>query len=553
MALNLAFKDLQKIILGKRTEPLSTVEVRNLLAYPTTPETVLYLIRAFNDKKLDTNITLVQAVANAEKKEDLVNIALSLRYGADYNLYVDAPSIGDIHIIGYTYLVLSKKDITLLNSVIIMLMVSGADSNLPIFDSKGGVIRDEFSLVEPIKGQSIISWLQDQGFDTIIPYIKDQDYSVVDKTLMTSIATYLDREDLLEKNPRLDEVIGAHAMVIFNKHFDKIDQNIGLNVAKRYLNLTAYEKFVDRGAELNYAQINETILSMEQYIQNNDFISYGQLREMFLYSVSTGMILDEYQTDLISSDSLKSKITQEYSKPYWVKICKKSRGSVNDKLKLLSYRLNINPELPKDTICNRLKKITQGDPEKMKQAAIERSQTKIRSDISFINEFVDGIPKLLCGNRSILKNNIYDFPDPDISYYRDDQNTLWCFTSNNFLKIIEQHKNPYTIQPFPVYFIDQVQRKMDFISLYRDIEDTPVSISETIDNLSKNDTISNVYTELYEKRFKERLILNGLTEWNIDQLTLEDMESILRDTFDISVNLKPLTEQPRKITVEIIV
>src|SRR5438105_1135115 len=105
---NLALRDLQKIILGNRKEPLSAIEIRNLFSYPTSPETILYIITALNQQKLDPHTALIQAIAHATKKEDLVPIALALRYGADPNLYVNAPNIGDIHILGYSYLVLSK-------------------------------------------------------------------------------------------------------------------------------------------------------------------------------------------------------------------------------------------------------------------------------------------------------------------------------------------------------------------------------------------------------------------------------------------------------------
>jgi hypothetical protein len=226
---NLPLRDLQKIILGTREEPLSVVEIKNLFSYPTTPESILYIITALNRGKIDPNTTLIQSINNANKKQDLVPVALSLRYGADPNLYVNVSNVGNIHILAYTYLSLCQKDLPILNSVVIMLVALGTDSNLPVFDNDCGVVRDEYSLVEPIKGQSVIEWLDDQGYDTIIPQIKNQNYESVEPSFMTTLATFLDNPDLVPSGliPRLDETIGSHSVDIFNKYSSKSDPKIG--------------------------------------------------------------------------------------------------------------------------------------------------------------------------------------------------------------------------------------------------------------------------------------------------------------------------------------
>jgi len=541
---NLPLRDLQKIILGKRKETLSVIEIRNLFSYPTTPESILYIIIALNKKKIDPNTTLIQGMANATKKEDLVPIALALRYGADPNLYINAPNIGDIHILGYAYLILNKKDLPLLNSVIIMLMVMGADPNLPIFDSKGGVIRDEFSLIQPIKGQSVSEWLDDQGFDTIIPQIQNQNYELVDSKFMTMIATFLDKDDLLKQDPRLDEVIGSHSTVIFNKHSDKANKDSGLRIARDYLNIVAFEKFIDRGAYLHYSEINDLILSIKNYKDLGDIISMDQISQMLTYSISRGTILDKYQEDMLKSidQNVYTRITTEYAQPYWKKMCQNSNGKVPDKFKSLAYRLNLYPESPKDTLCYQIKKITQSDPEQVKKSVIERQKYRINTIVSYINEFQNGKPpQLVCSNQSVLKGDIYDYPDVDIAFYKDNQDSLWCFTSNNFLKILEQKKNPYTTEKFPEDFIERVKQQSVFISRYRLISDNPVPISETLDNMNKPDKISNEYTDKYSKLFKEIMSLNGITEWNIEKLSNKDLERILSDNFGIETDLISLS------------
>lgn len=548
---NLALKDLQKIILGNRKEPLSAIEIRNLFSYPTSPETILYIITALNEKKLDPHTALIQAIANATKKEDLVPIALALRYGADPNLYVNAPNIGDIHILGYTYLVLSKRDLPILNGSIIMLMIMGSNANMLIFDAKGGIVKDEFSLIEPLKGQGVLEWLDDQGFDTIIPQIQ-KGYGKVDKKFMTTLATFLDKDNLLTSDPRLDEVVGAHTSFIFNKHKSNIDIQRGLRTNRKYLNLTGFEYFIDQGASLNYDEINDLIYSIKEYKDSGDLISMSQIRQMLLYIIQKGQGLDLYQGDLIKKfdQAIYSQIVKEYEVPYWKKACSQSNSKTPDRLKTLAYQLNLDPETSHDVICNRIKRILQTDPEETKKNVIERNKNRIHSELSYINE--SDVSSLSCSNRSVLKTNIYDYPDADIAFYRDSQENIWCFTSNNFLKIMEQKKNPYTVQEFPEFFLKDVKFKIDFISRYRSIDDDPVPISVILNNINKNDTISNIYTERDIKLFKEMGVLNGITDWNLNKLSRKDMERILNKNFNVKTNLERLKKDHALVTFMIV-
>lgn len=546
---NLPLRDLQKIILGERDEPLSVIEIRNLFSYPTTPESVLYIITALNRNKIDPNTTLVQAIDNANKKEDLVPVALSLRYGADPNLYVNFPGIGDIHILGFVYLVLSDKTLPLLNAVVIMLMAMGSDPNRLVFDAKGGVIRDEYSLVEPLKGQSVIEWLYEHGYSTIIPQIEDQNYSDVEPEFMTTLATFMDNKDLIPKTqtPRLDETVGSHAVKVLEEYINQNNPQTGIRVSRDYLNLDAYEKFVDLGGVLNYGEINDIILSVKKYKELGDIISMGQVREMLLYSVSKGLVLDQYQMDLIQSvdGRFYDKIKTAYDQPYWVKACAVTKGSANNKLKRLAYQLNLYPEVPKDTLCHRIKQITQADPDLVKKSAITRQQVRIRTNISFINQFDDGDnpPDIQCNNRSLLGPSLYDYPDADIAYYRDNQDALWCFTSNNYSKMLEKEINPYTNQLFPTWFLNEVKKKSEYISNYRPMSNDPISISETIDMLNQPDTPDNTYTKDSIDRLNTLMVEHDIIDWNISNLSVENMKTILWDNFRTNVDLDDITRE----------
>ena len=539
---NLPLRDLQKIILGERKEPLSPIEIRNLFSYPNTPESILYIISALNRNKIDPNTTLVQAIANATKKKDLVPIALALRYGADPNLYVNAPNVGDIHILAYVYLALSKKSLAILNSVVIMLMSYNSDPNQLVFNPKGTVYKDEYSLVEPIKGQSVLDWLNDQGYDNIIGQIEGQNYDDVENGFMTTLTTFMDKPDLVVGTPKLDEVIYSHSVEVLDKTKDKYDSQKGMLKSINYLNLNAFETFVNEGASPSYSDINGLISSINNYTEIDDLISMCQAREMLIYAISTGTVLDTHQTDLIKNTNPKiyEKVMAAYQQPYWVKACANCKGPVHDKFKLLAYRLNLYPEAPKETLCHQVKNITKADPDLVKESLVKRQKCRINADMACINQFDNGSnpPSLECSNKSLLSKNLYDYPDADIAYYRDYQDKLWCFSSNNFEKMVNKKTNPYTNNEFPEYYLDEVGRKIDFISKYRPIDEMPVPISDTIDSLNQPDQPDDVWTDKYVDEFKTIAMKNG-TEIDTNKLSKANMEEILNG-LGIEANLTDL-------------
>ena len=534
---NLPLRDLQKLILGKRCEPLSDIEIRNLFSYPTTPESILYIITALNKDKIDTNTVLVQSITNSVTQDDLIPIALSLRYDADPNLYVKVPNIGNIHILAYVYMALSSKGNAILNSSVIMLTAMGSNPNNLVFETKSCAPRDEYSLVEPIKGQTVLDWLEDQGYDTILYQIKGRNYDDVEDTFMTTLGTYLDRSDLLKSLPNPDEVIQAHTNNI------KLDVNSydGLKLSVKYLNLTTYEEYVDAGAELTYSDTNDIITSINKYTELGDIISKTQSKNMFIYSLARGLELDSCQASMIDKNLL-CKIKGIFFQPYWLKACVVLKGKVNNKLQLLAYQLNINPEISKDVLCHRIKNIMKSDPCLIKYSIIERQKSRIRSDVAYINEFGDLDcplpPDIECLNNSLVEN-LYDYPDSDIAYYRDFQDTLWCFTSNNYIKMLDRNVNPYTNVPFPKSFTVKVQKQLDYISLYRDIEEDAIPMSTIIDSMYLEDEPNDLMTNRYVKSFKTLLAENQIV--NIDKISSNDLETVLLEQFGIITNLTDLS------------
>lgn len=545
-SVNLVLYDLQKIILGKRTELLSNIEISNLFSNPSTPESNLHLLTALNRRKIDPNTTLIQAIANSKKETDLVPISLALRYGADPNLYLEVPNIGEIHILGYTYLALSDRSLGLLNSVVIMLTEMGSDGMQAVFKPRKKLIKDDYSLVEPIEGRSVIEWLDEQGYNHILCQIKDRNYEKVDPDFLTLLATYLDSEDMLGKGkPSLERMISSFSVKLLNKYSDEYDLNKGLRLSIKHLNLDAFEKFIQNGCYVYYVDINVLIGQIKLYQEQGDFISMCQIREMLIISIEYGSILDKYQEETIKNidERTYNKILCAYENPYWLKACKSDKGIADDKLKLLSYRLNLYPDAPKGTLCDQIKNITRADPVLIKKSVLIRQACRIKADAACICDFKEGeIPDIKFSNRSMISKNIYDYPDVDISYYRDFQGSLWCFGSNNYTKMIEKGINPYTGQDFPEYYISEVEKKASFISTYRPLDEVPVPISKTIDSLSELDTIDNYFTDKAIDEIKDMMEDKQISEVTINKMDNRQIENKLNKLFNDNINLTMIND-----------
>ena len=555
MEVNLSFSELSRVILIERDEPLSRIEIRDMLSHHYSPELILYLIKGLNEEKINPHTLLVQSIANSQTKDDLISVGLGLRYGADPNMYVCYPTVGDIHILGYVYLALAEKDLGLLNGTVIMLMAMGADPSLPAFRSEDKCV-DEYSLLQP-DGKCVIDWICDQGYDTIIPQLKSG-FDSVEEIFMNTLATYLDNPDLLRSEPLLDEALKAHSIKIIQQA--DFDSKEGLVGSVIYLNLSAYEIFTDRGFLPSYSTINDLILGYNNYIMLEDYVSAKQLKGMLLYSVSRGSILDTYQTNLINP-KLMDEIMEVYCVPYWKKACNLLVGKSPDKLKQLAYQLNLNPESDKSILCNKIKKLSMSDPVMLKFSVAKRNLTRIISEVSYINEFGQcsdcefpsiKLPPIHCNNRSLITDNMFDFPDPELAYYRDDHDKLWCFTSNLYNKMVETGINPYTKEKFPPSFLNSVKTKIELIQNYRDMDCLPVPVSETIDQLSLPDEINNNLTNFYIDKMEKQLIKRGLNKDLIELIEITKLEDILLDSFNLSVNLEPLDKTHRIVTFYII-
>jgi hypothetical protein len=584
--------EVQKKIYGQRNEQLTPIEINRLFQSSITPEFNLTIYRGLQRNAINPDITILQAIPRARTKEYLIPIALCLRFGADANMYVDAPKLGTVHILGYVYSILgdpSEKfrskyessqsnpaDENVLTTIVLMLIAKGSRSSLPMFDRKGGRIRDDGSetTITP-SSLSVAEWLNDQGYQTILDRVNIGDISelqrAVDTESLTILSILLDDPSLMSREYESRDMtlsIRSFSPISFDKtpisNIKVMMDYKSLDDAVVYLNSVAFDKLVAHGQLPSYILINKILIGMKGYKNSGRIMAVQELEKMLVSSVSIGVQLDQDQIGIISvmgQDILES-ITRQYDQPYWRKICraqdKTSQGELPEPLRRLAISLNIDPTLSRAAICDNINTLSKSDKEALKEAARRRQQLRMATDLGSMNEFIgDKIPNLVCRNKSLLSNDPFDYNDVDIAYYRDDQGATWCFSSDSFSAILESGVNPYNSTLLPDSFKEQLRYQINVlkrlgidashgeVGIYT--SRAPITFSKSIDSLDTKDTISEKPSEHSLNIFIQLGSRNGISSDTIRNLSKERMMDALR-SIDYNINLSPLSTSHALVT-----
>ena len=202
---------------------------------------------------------------------------------------------------------------------------------------------------------------------------------------------------------------------------------------------------------------------MKNYREKGDYVCMKNLENMLTLSISYGSETDMDQYNIIGSlgKSVLENINREYNHPYWKKICKSSfEGKENnfdkkvpDELKRISLSLNIDPYLGKKGICDNIMYLSKADKELIKESAQKRQKIRMTAELGNLNDFTtDKLPNLMCRNRELLQNDPTNYIDVGMSYYKDEQGAIWCFTDDMYSTILETGTNPYNRTSLPNSF-----------------------------------------------------------------------------------------------------
>lgn len=569
--------EVQRKIYGQRSEKLSPVEINRLFQSPATPEFNLTLYQALQRDAINPDVTILQAIPRAKTREYLIPIALCLRFGADANMYVNAPNIGTVHILGYVYNVLGggrfeevgdAADTDVLNTIVLMLIAKGSRPTLPMFDRNAGKIRPEPSM--RTTSISVAEWLNEQGYTTILDRIITGQPSdlqkVVDADSLAILSILLDMTNLMAREyESRDALMAIRAFSPLS--FEKIPisetvvimDNKSLDDSVTYLNSAAYDRIVKLGKLPSYLLINKILVNMRMYKERGRVLALQELEKMLISSVNVGTQLDQDQLAIISTmgrDILDS-LLKTYEQPYWRKVCKAPGSTVvPEPLRRLAVSLNVDPTMSKAAICESLNNLSRADKEALKEAARRRQQLRISSDMGTMNEFLGGkMPNVVCVNKGLLPHDPLDYNDIDIAYYRDDQGAVWCFTSDTFASILESGLNPYNSTILPDSFKDELKYRIDALKrlgVNTTTIRTPITYSKSLDSLADKDVINEKTSSQAVDIFIQLANKNNISSETIKTLSKDKMMAALR-SIGQNIDLAPLSTSHALVTTAHIV
>ncbi len=537
-------------------------------------------------------MVLTNAITGARKEEDLIPVALALRYKANPNLYIRVAKIGNLHVLAYTYTQLfDLADPSVLNGIIIMLISSGASAALPAVSSTGGGIQ--LLNTQKLKNmKSVSEWLTADNYPHILDEVTTTDeFNAVQPAFLIQLGTMMDRVDLvtigqlrlLQSNETytediedktlwpdisMEEVIRSHAnkvlgQILSNKKGDQFYlswENIEneelarwslygpltpqrtklLWLSAEYYNYPAYRLFIQLGFMPDYFLLNTILLIYKKAHLEQDAVLIVTMQNMIDRAIEMGLILDMNQFDIIAQtdDKYASTVQKLYATPYWEKVCRLPKIETGqNKLELLSAQLNLPPGQAKADRCREFKRLAGTDQQKLAQAAITRQQQRIATDMSTAEDYAEGkTASLLCRNRAIDKlrgTNPYEVNDVDLSYYRSDDGAIWCYTSDRYDDLITNSVNPITAQALPQSLVEDMQKKQDKIANMglqpRTPTNPPSTYSQNLQKLTASDTINNIENNKIETEFYNVALLQGVQKADIELLTTEQMAELLKE------------------------
>ena len=578
------------ILNNTRKDKLTTLELHNAVKdYYNNTEIVLrsrsliYFEAIIN--KIDVNVLLGLAIKFYKRDLDLALIAFCLNNKAKVNNYIISNSLGKPHILIHTIEMLKGKieeeDIKL---IISLLLMYGSNiehraflkpeeayetyntdekfdtSFIKNYSGKDNIIKKK----EHPNCMSVKEWFIKDDSEEFLNYRNFlEKKSDVDKMNISTICDKLilhpkikteDDEKEEEKYdeytfnywkvpknliPRFDFCILSRSKNILELYDpDKDDNNFFINGEYQNIKkcidsgyLDGFIHLINKGTIVTYYSITRILVQLRLYINNKNITMIDIYQDMIKFVINNGQPLDGEQLIIISTTSpdIANNIVKDYNKPQWLKMCNNPTvGNMTEGLKIIGYNLNLSSLNNKNNVCGKLNEFYRADQEALKNAAILRQQSRVTSDVSNISDFINGkVTPVTCSNKTLRQTNPFEYGDAALSYYRDDNNEVWCFLSNMYESLIENPINPYTNKELPEKFQAQLQTHLDILKKLGISPSNPVPIHQAIDNLKINDEITNKESEKIVETILQLVEISGISPRKIKNMTPEELNKVL--------------------------
>ena len=173
----------------------------------------------------------------------------------------------------------------------------------------------------------------------------------------------------------------------------------------------------------------------------------------------------------------------------------------------------------------------------MLPAAILKIQSNIKNKA--LSSHADENTGPICVNQETLRYAPEAYQDLDIVVYDDNKGRTWCFTSEDFVPLLEKKYNPVTAEPLTKSVIDEIQSKLDVLKS-EGVKIQPTDIGTGVRKLRAGGYEADTKSSARVQELKDYYTLYGIDPDLLTQsYTIEDMQNILDQIYDPSPQLDP--------------
>nr|QBK93498.1 MAG: hypothetical protein LCPAC404_02020 [Pithovirus LCPAC404] len=468
----------------------------------TTPEFIALLNLALERNLIDKDKALIYSISGARVDSDLITIALPLRYGANSNVYVKTSPPGrkttkTIHMLAYVLTRLDDKvDRSLISDIMMLLIRSGSRITDPLYEQTKIERGNPFQSSE----QTVKNWIR-----VSYPWTTKLDKTT---TLSNKINLLLDLRSNDDSDIRL--IIKYRSLKTFKQRINNDDTivNRSFRYSTIYYNRPVFEELA-----LNMGYMPPyTVISQLFSERTTSETLNSELDSMVISAADAGSHVDIYQSNIRNVPNL----LRTYEQPRWHKMCKYScKRSVSSgaEVRQMAFQVGIDPDEELPELCRQLENIAQMDANEVISMLVER-QKKI----------IELKSQSRCQNPDIYGQTIYSFAS--LEHYTD-KGQMWCFPSNLFNELLEKRINPYTKKELNESFIRRLQRKKDHLESLGINLNEIVTIEKGVENINRDDIISNKRTDKIVLDMESRLMNRGFSPNSIKNLGNDKYERIL--------------------------
>jgi len=581
--------DLQKYVkLGGEAPPPKLVE--EFYAQDPTPEIRVVLSAALEAGIISPDITFLAYLQSAMTDNQLFAISIALRHGANPNMYINSPEVQQpVHCLIYVHVSWkAKHQVTVKEDRLVMLVLTmlalGSDPMLPAIDPQGGALRPANVMIDA-RYPTVIEWLDKNRYsgysknavskaypdiragttsDTLkqvimlsgrIDLIGDLKFTEADAKLMmlarSDDQTYVRGEE----GPNMEQV-DLISFLPTPTNLTGLDYEIIYDAIKFYDD-RVIEFYANRGVYMSYPTLNILLLRIRQYQRTGNTV----LRDIFVkvleVSVANGLELDTEQRALLSvlPTEVYNHIIELHSIPYWQKECSHDNlfnDRVADRLLGIAREVELEPQ-DHASVCLQLTNMGALSPDVLKETSRLRQRARISAQHAYLSEFTGGLsPSLSCYNESEIDGDPFDYTELSLAHYRDIRGDLYCFPSDRYDSMLDNKTNPITNELLPESFLDNVRYKRDRIIKEGFDPRNPRKYSETIDKITKNDSVSDAESKRQVDLFVNEMAAYGVTRVVLEKMTAENYGKATDDG-GYMANIRYLTRNHTMITTAYIV